>query len=120
MEFALTSCRQTGGVRFFVFNGIASDRTRTEFIVEVDTALIGKYSIALQDLPLLCRQFLEKQETSAGSKTLTYSETEMEHIAAERAEVQRAVQLRKANRKPPRNDQRPASPRTASDGSSWR
>lgn len=106
MEYLLESYRQTANVRVFVFDGIASDRTHNEFTVSVDTALIARYTIGLQELPLLCRQFLEKRVTAGGSRTLTFAETDMSSLADERAEVFRSLQQRKFNRRHPK----PSSP----------
>lgn len=59
MEYLLESYRQTAGVRIFFFDGVSSDRSRSRFTVSVDTALLSRYTISLQELPLLCRRFLQ-------------------------------------------------------------
>ena len=101
MDFLLTGCRHVASVRVYAFEGVASDRTRTAFTVSIDTGLIGKYAIALQDLPLLCRQFLERRAPAPESQALTFTEAEMAGLAAERADALHAVQQRKFNRKNP-------------------
>jgi hypothetical protein len=101
MDYLLTGSRQMAGVRVFAFDGVASDRTRTSFTVSIDTALIRKYAITLQELPLLCRQLLEKRGIDCGTPAMTFTETEMAELAAARAEVLREAQLRKFNRKLP-------------------
>jgi hypothetical protein len=100
MEYLLENYRQTSGVRVFVFDGISPDRTHARFTVSVDTALLAAHSIALQELPLLCRQLLEERATSGGSHTLTFAAADMEHLAAARAEARHAIRQRKFNRRP--------------------
>jgi len=101
MDYLLTSCRQMAGIRVYAFDGVASDRTRTSFTVSIDTALIRKYAITLQELPLLCRQLLEKRGVAPGIQAMTFTEAEMASLSGERAEALRLVQQRKINRKLP-------------------
>jgi|SRR6185312_3061100 len=100
MEYLLENYRQTAGVRVFVFDGVSQDRTRAKFTVSVDTALLRGYTIGLQELPLLCRQFLEKRAITGGSHTLTFAATDMAHLATERADALHAIRQRKFNRRP--------------------
>jgi hypothetical protein len=55
MQFVLTGFTQDLGCRVFAFDGIAVDRIRTAFTVRADMALIRRYGIQIQELPLLCR-----------------------------------------------------------------
>jgi len=102
MEYLLTGYRQATSIRVFTFDGVAADRSRTEFTVSVDTGLIGRYAIGLQELPLLCRQLLELRATARGSQSFTFAESDMARLAAERAEAHRVIQQRKSNRKFPK------------------
>ena len=102
MEFVLTGFRQDKNIRRYAFQGIASDRKRTEFIVGVDLSLIGKYHIPLQELPLLCCRFLTGHAEDGRNHTLTFGEEDMVGYANRRAEAQDAAALkRKAHRRPP-------------------
>ena len=74
MEFILTGFRQQHSVRLFAFEGIAEDRTRTQFTVGADLALIRKYDIRVQELPLLCRGLLERRTEGAQKRALTLTE----------------------------------------------
>jgi len=113
MQFILTGFTQDIGFRVFAFEGIAEDRSRTPFIVRTDLALIRRYGIRVQELPLLCRALLEHREEGEVERTITFTEEGMrlhaDHAAAERD----AAKRRKPARRPPAN---PASP----PGSGWR
>lgn len=109
MEYLLENYRQTAGLRVFAFDGVSQDRSRSRFTVSVDTALLGRYTISLQELPLLCRRFLEDRVIAGGSHTLTFAEADMAHLSSLRAEALEATRQRKFNRRPgasPRTDNR--------------
>lgn len=55
MQYILTGFTQEMGFRVFAFERIGDDRLRTKFTVKADLALIRRYGIRLQDLPLMCR-----------------------------------------------------------------
>ncbi len=74
-------------MRHYAFQGIASDRTRTEFIVGTDLQLIRKYQIAVQELPLLCRRLLEEHMLSDPQTTVFFTEEDMRLFAKNRAEA---------------------------------
>jgi hypothetical protein len=99
MEYLLENYLQTAGVRVFVFDGISPDRSHSRFTVSVDIALLRRYTISLQELPLICRQFLQKRIISGGSRTLTFAATDMADLAAERAQARVTVGQRKFNRR---------------------
>jgi len=100
MEYLLENYRQTAALRVFAFDGVSQDRSRSRFTVSVDTALLHRYTISLQELPLLCRRFLEDRAIAGGSHTLTFAEADMAHLFAERAEALAAARQRKFNRRP--------------------
>ena len=61
----------------FTFERIAEDQTRTRFAVKTDLALTRRYDIRLQELPLLCREILERCDEDEKARTFTYTEAEM-------------------------------------------
>jgi hypothetical protein len=99
MEYLLEHYRQNAALRVFVFDGVSPDRSRSRFTVSVNTALLGRYTISLQELPLLCRRFLEERAIAGGSHTLTFGETDMAHLAAERADALEVARQRKFSRR---------------------
>jgi hypothetical protein len=113
MQFVLTGFTQDTGFRVFAFEGIAGDRTRTAFTVRTDLALIRRYGIRVQELPLLCRRLLEQREVSnsevsqpgAGEpeRTMTFTEEGM-RLHADGCLAERvAAQKRKSAHRPPTN-----------------
>lgn len=102
MVFILTGFSQDMGFRVFAFEGIDADRVRTAFTVQADLALTRRYGIKMQELPLLCRGFLERShEGGEATGILTYSEQEMSACASDRAAAKDvASHKRKAPRKP--------------------
>ena len=102
MQFILTGFNQDVGLRVFAFEGIAADRTRTEFRVGVDLALIPRYGIRMQELPLLCRELLDRRGEDEEKRTLTFTEEEMRLYADSCATAREvAAQKRKPSRRPP-------------------
>ncbi|HEX3748118.1 MAG TPA: hypothetical protein VHW09_29515 [Bryobacteraceae bacterium] len=98
-QFLLTGFNQSAGVRTYAFEGIA-DGKRSHYSVEVQLALIPRYGIRIQDLPLLCREYLQHQvELNDLSASFTFSEGEMrihsDKLATARSE---AEQRKKAPR----------------------
>jgi hypothetical protein len=110
MQFILTGFSQDMGFRVFAFEGIKADRTRARYTVRADLALVRKYQIPVQELPLLCRALLDKRGEDAEKRALIFSEDEMQLWARDCA-LARATA---ATRKPPR---RPAA---ANLGGAWR
>ncbi len=104
MQFVLTGFTPDTGFRVFTFDGIADDRSRVGFTVRTDLALIRRYGIQVQDLPLLCRGLLERRDENEPGRTLIYSEAEMRLHADRCAEEKDAAQKKKAARKPPTNN----------------
>jgi len=111
MQFMLTGFTQDMAFRVFAFERMGSDRVRTKMVVRADLALIRRYGIQVQELPLLCRNLLERSENGAETRTLTFSENDMCLHAKDRATAKEAAASR---RKPPR--------RTPSEnvGAAWR
>jgi hypothetical protein len=110
MGFILTGFTQEMGVRVFTFERVGADRQRTTHCVKADLALIRRYAIPVQELPLLCRNLLEHDD-SHESGTVTFSEQDMRLYANHRASARTAAAQR---RKPP------GKPSAASLGTAWR
>lgn len=103
MQFILMGFRQDEGVRQYAFHRIA-DGTRADFTVGVELALIPRYGIRIQELPLLCRELLEQQvETDEGRK-FTFTEKEMRVYAETSAAAREAAAQKRKSRKPPSED----------------
>ena len=91
MQFSLTGFSQTTNVRRYTFQGVTAD-TRQEVTVGVDLNLARQYGISLQELPLLCRRFLEEQSSAGKIDSLTFSELEMLGVASRRVEAKREAE----------------------------
>lgn len=100
MRYMLTGFTHDVGFRVFAFDGVGEDRVRTEYRVRADLALLRRYGIRVQELPLLCREFLERREEGEEQHTFTYTEAEMSAYAGLCA-TRDAAQKRKAPRRPP-------------------
>ena len=98
MEFHLVRIDEVDGVRQFAFDRIHSGASRTEVIVRADVTMARKYDIRLQELPLLCRLFLDGLPESELSSPVTLSE---HHMMAIRASARMAAE--KKDHKRPRN-----------------
>lgn len=111
MQFILTGFTQDLGCRVFAFEGVAVDRIRTPFTVRADLALIRRYGIQIQELPLLCRSLLERRDEASEMQALTFTEEEMRTCATARAAAKAEAAQR---RRPPR--------RSSSEnlGAAWR
>jgi hypothetical protein len=101
MQFILTGFTQDAGFRVFAFEGIAADRSRTEFTVRTDLSLVRRYGIQMQDLPLLCRTVLEERSGTGEQQTYTFGEDRMRLHASNRAAALSAAQEKKLKRRLP-------------------
>lgn len=100
MQYILTGFTHNKGFRVFAFEGIGEDRIRTEYKVSADLALIHRYGILIQELPLLCRSILERPHEDEKQRTFTYTESDMRRNAEIWA-IRADEQKKKAPRKPP-------------------
>ena len=104
MRYVMMGFDQNTGVRQYTFQGIAegvADGTRTGFTVGVDLALIPRYGIRIQELPLLCRGLLEQQGEGEEKRTFTLDEKEMRAYADVCATAREAAaQKKKSARRP--------------------
>ncbi len=91
LHFLITGFTQTAGVRTYAFES----RTKAEqvnYTVEVNLALISRYGIRIQDLPLLCRELLQQAKSGeAGALVLTEQRmcSHAEKLALAREEARR-------------------------------
>ena len=99
MQFILTGFTQETGFRVFAFEGIGAERTRTEFTVKTDLELIRKYGIRVQELPLLCRRLLEREDAAEQKRTWIFTEQEMRVYANNCIAEHDAEKKKKAMRK---------------------
>jgi hypothetical protein len=101
MQFILTGFTQDLAFRVFAFERMGLDRIRTKCVVRADLALVRRYGIQVQELPLLCRNLLEKDD-SPEAHTLTFTEDDMCLYAKDRTAARElAASKRKPPRKPP-------------------
>lgn len=110
MQFVLKDFKEVLGFRVFAFEGIAADRSRTAFTVKTDLALTRRYHIGLQELPLLCREVLERRSETDEPRAYIFGEEDMAEHASRAAARHEA-----AKRKRP-----PRPPTTEKTGSAWR
>ena len=99
MQYILTGFTHEVGFRVFAFEGIGEDRVRTPYSVRADLALVRKYGIRMQELPLLCREILEQRDGSDTKRTFTYTEAAM-CVRANACAAESAAAKRKPPRKP--------------------
>jgi hypothetical protein len=110
-RFILKGFAQDQGLRRFTFEAIEADHVRTQFTVHADLALIRNYGIHIQELPLLCRELLERHADTKAIRGLTFTEEDMRLFSADRLIAkQAAAQKRKPPRRPPPNTAGTASP----------
>jgi len=98
--FILTGFHQDIECRTFAFEGIAADRSRTDYTVQADLVLTRKYGIRVQELPLLCRRLLERDDAAEKRHALTFTEEDMRAHAG--AEAERAASSKKKKWPPAR------------------
>lgn len=99
MQYLLTGFIQNTGVRVFAFEGVAADRVRTAYSVQVDLSLARKHGIQMQELPLLCRGVLERRSEGDDQRAFTFTEGDMT-LHASLVRAARDSQKRKAPRRP--------------------
>ncbi len=99
MQFILTGFTHDLGYRVFAFDRLAEDRTRTQCTVRADLALIRRYGIQIQDLPLLCRGLLDRSDERPEMPSLTFTEQEMRICADERAAARELAAGKRKSRK---------------------
>ena len=86
MVFALAGVTNEGSLRRFTFELAGSGPPRTTVVVVTDMALVRKYEIPLQELPLLCVRLLQSWTADADG-TAVFPEKEMIEYANRRREA---------------------------------
>jgi hypothetical protein len=101
MQFVLTGFTQDLAFRVFAFERMGLDRVRTKVVVRADLAMTRRYGIQMQELPLLCRNLLERSDRGGEPDTLTFTEDDMSlHAKGCAAAREAAAQRRRAPRRP--------------------
>jgi hypothetical protein len=72
------------GFRIFEFEYSTRENGRLLCDVRADLSLARRYGISMQELPLICRSFLDRQDKSVRMRSLTLTEAEMQVLAEER------------------------------------
>lgn len=111
LRFILKGFSQSQSVRRYDFEGIAKDYARSQFTVCADVNLVRVYGIAMQELPLLCLELLERTAERDTEHRLVFTEDQMRQHRDQRLAARAAASQKK---KPPR---RPSSPNV---GNAWR
>jgi hypothetical protein len=90
-QFLLSGFTQTASIRIYAFEG-RLDAARVDCTVEVDLALIPRYGIRIQDLPLLCRGLLQQGGWPDEMHAVVFTEQQMrshvETLAMARVEAE--------------------------------
>jgi len=101
MQNTLVGFTHDEGFRVFSFDHRGDDNIPTRCDVRADLALTRTYGIRVQELPLLCRGLLDRNEEASGVQSLTFAESDMRACADERdAARTQAAKKRKPWRKP--------------------
>jgi len=111
MEFILTGFRQTLSIRHYLFQVIATDRTRHDVSVDADLDLMRRYGISIQEMPLLARRLLEAgEEGVTPADVVVFSEQDMVGHAKTRNDARSAQELRRRRPVKPPSANRPPEP----------
>jgi len=103
MRYILTGFTHDTKFRVFAFEGQEGSRLRIEYTVHADLSLVRKYGIRVQELPLLCREILDRHEGGDSQRTFTYTEADMCIHATARA-AQAAARKRAPSWRQPKED----------------
>ena len=93
-QFLLTGFTQAAGIRTYAFEGRV-DASRIDYTVKVDLALIPRYGIRIQDLPLLCRELLQQREQTDETGGIVFTEQRMRSHAEQLVTVRKEAEGRK-------------------------
>ena len=83
MRFVMLGFTSDGDMRKFRFQAIAAEQARIEVAVEADLALVRRFQIPPQELPLLCWHVLQTRG-STGVRSLTVTESDLRGYACGR------------------------------------
>lgn len=101
-ELILTGFREANGIRSYVYQCQHDDGSSREFTVDAEVKLLQKHGIGLQELPLLCRRLLEKQNPDVLLRTVTFTEDLMKEQADQRMALKQAARDKKKPYRRPR------------------
>ncbi len=90
---------QQDGFRLFAFESMSANQQRVVSTVRADLDLIRRYGIRVQELPLLCRELLERRTDPDSAFRLTFTEDDMRIHQASCRSAQQAAAF---SRRPPR------------------
>jgi len=99
--------------RLFNFQAVATRPSenageRVAFTVRTDLSLIRKYGIHVQELPLLCRELLERRPVSEVERHFTFTEEDMRVHQAGRMAAEAIIR------------KKPRKPQSENAGQAWR
>lgn len=100
MQFVLTGFTQESGYRVYGFEGTRQDKSKTTHTIRTDLALIRRYGIRVQELPLLCRAMLDVTTEDEAQRAWTFGEAEMSLHEQESAAARLAAKKRFVRRPP--------------------
>jgi len=100
MQFILTGFTHEMGFRVFAFECVSKSRPRSAYSVKADLGLLRRYGIRMQELPILCREVLERLIEGDVQRAFTYTEADMSRYAGECASRDAEAKRKKAYRKP--------------------
>lgn len=109
MQFVFTGFTQELGFRVFAFQGVAADRSKTAFLVRANIGVARTHGIHIQELPLLCREFLEHLEEGEEKRAFTFTEDAMRTHETALAARRSAAAPKRPPRRPVRPQQDPLS-----------
>ncbi len=98
-RFILKGFSHDHSFRLFAFEALEEHHAPVQFMVRADLTLARAYGIHIQDLPLLCREFLERRTVKEDEHRLTFAEEDMRRHQAERLAADLVAAQK---RKPPR------------------
>ena len=87
MRFLFVGFTDECGFRLFTFSSSDLDRSETRFIVKADLSLVRACGIRIQELPLLCRTMLDKQDRQQPAESLFLTEEMLRGHASGRRPV---------------------------------
>jgi hypothetical protein len=105
VQFVFTGFSQEVEFRVFAFERIGEGQIRTKFSVRTELALLRKYGIRLQELPLMCRGILERRDEGEVNFTTTFTEAEMSVYAKDLAAARQTAAEKRRRFSPPARTQ---------------
>lgn len=76
MRFVMLGFTSDGAIRKFRFQAVAAEQARIEVAVQADLALLLRFQIRVQELPLLCWHVIQTSGAAEGVRSLTITESD--------------------------------------------